>query len=137
MSRQLVIRSIERVEYINIMELNAEYVEKFNEYLQKSFRPVEEGASIPFFTEEDLVNIWENNGRLNDINEIRANRGIAPLVDVQVEDIHFTSATPTFNLIPEIRNFLEEDVWCAFREEIDGEVTDCEFEVEEEEEPWQ
>ncbi len=137
MSRQLVIRSVERVEYINVMELNAEYIEKFNEFLQKTFRPVEEGASIPFFTEEDLVNIWENNGRLNDINEIRVNRGIAPLVDVQVEDIRFTATRPTFNLIPAIRDFLEEDVWCAFREEIDGEVLDWEFGMEEEEEPWQ
>lgn len=137
MGRQLVIRSVERAEYINVMELSAEYIKKFNEYLQKSFRPVEKGASIPFFTEEDLVNIWENNGRLNDINEIRINRGMAPLVDVQVEDIRFTSTRPTFHLIPQIRDFLEEDVWCAFRDEIGGEVVDCEFEVEEEKEPWQ
>ena len=33
MGRQLVIRSVERAEYINVMELSAEYIKKFNEYL--------------------------------------------------------------------------------------------------------
>lgn len=118
--KKLIIQSYERVRYDYVLELNEEYVNETNEWLRKYHKQVN-GEDVPFLDAEMLVDIWNNAGDLDLINDDRKERGQKPVKNMKIIDLRYPSENAD-DLFDYVYDILLDDVWSCKEEQIDGEV---------------
>ena len=130
--KKLVIQSYERTRYDYVLELSEKYVNETNEWLRKYHKQVN-GEDVPFLDVEMLVDIWNNAGDLDLINDDRKERGQKPVKNMKIIDLRYPSENAD-DLFDYVYDILLDDVWSCNGKQIDGEVDYCDRVVEEEEE---
>lgn len=118
--KKLIIQSYERTRYDYVLELNEEYVNETNEWLRKYHKQVN-GEDVPFLDVEMLVDIWNNAGDLDLINDDRKERGQKPVKNMKIIDLRYPSENAD-DLFDYVYDILLDDVWSCNGKQIDGEV---------------
>ena len=127
--KKLIIQSYERTRYDYVLELNEEYVNETNEWLRKYHKQIN-GEDVPFLDAEMLVDIWNNAGDLDLINDDRKERGQKPVKNMKIIDLRYPSENAD-DLFDYMYDILLDDVWSCKEEQIDGEVDYYDRAVEE------
>lgn len=127
--KKLIIQSYERTRYDYVLELNEKYVNETNEWLKKYHKQIN-GEDVPFLDAEMLVDIWNNAGDLDLINDDRKERGQKPIENVKIVDLRYPSENAD-DLFDYVYDILLDDVWNCDGELVDGEVDDYDRKVEE------
>ena len=127
--KKLIIQSYERVRYDYVLELNEEYVNETNEWLREYHKQIN-GEDIPFLDAEMLVDIWNNAGDLDLINDDRKERGQKPVKNMKIIDLRYPSENAD-DLFDYMYDILLDDVWSCKEEQIDGGVDYYDRAVEE------
>lgn len=127
--KKLIIQSYERTRYDYVLELNEEYVNDTNKWLQDYHKQVN-GEDVPFLDTEMLVDIWNNGGNLKLINIDREQRGQKPIENVKIVDLRYPSEN-SYDLFYYVYGTLLDDVWYCDGELVDSEVDDYDRKVEE------
>lgn len=127
--KKLVIQSYERTRYDYVLELNEEYVNDTNKWLQDYHKQVN-GEDVPFLDAEMLVDIWNNGGNFKLINIDREQRGQKPIENVKIVDLRYPSEN-SYDLFYYVYDTLLDDVWNCDEELVDSEVDDYDRKVEE------
>ena len=118
--KKLIIQSYERTRYDYVLELNEKYVNETNEWLRKYHKQVN-GDKVPFLDTEMLIDIWNNAGDLDLINDDRKERGQKPVKNMKIIDLRYPSENAD-DLFDYMYDILLDDVWSCNEEQIDGEV---------------
>lgn len=127
--KKLVIQSYERTRYDYVLDLNEQYINDTNKWLQDYHKQVN-GEDVPFLDVEMLVDIWNNGGNLKLINIDREQRGQKPIENVKIVDLRYPSEN-SYDLFYYVYDTLLDDVWNCDGELVDGEVDDYDRKVEE------
>ena len=127
--KKLIIQSYERTRYDYVLELNEEYVNETNEWLRKYHKQVN-GDEVPFLDTEMLIDIWNNAGDLDLINDDREERGQKPVKNMKIIDLRYPSEN-SYDLFYYVYDTLLDDVWNCDEELVDSEVDDYDRKVEE------
>ena len=118
--KKLIIQSYERTRYDYVLELNEKYVNETNEWLKKYHKQVN-GDKVPFLDTEMLIDIWNNAGDLDLINDDRKERDQKPVKNMKIIDLRYPSENAD-DLFDYLYDILLDDVWSCDEKQIDGEV---------------